>query len=297
MKDIILGVFRIILSLVFLISGFSKVVDSNGFIGKMFEFGFGYFSYIAPLISAFEIFIGLSILFKYNVKQNLITGLILTLLFSVVYIYLNIFFGIDDCGCFGDFLTLTPLQALLKNGVIIFVFLFLLKNNIKPTNNNIVKISILLISAISFSLSGYTINNSLVSVFTFNNLEGKSISESKLSKISLFTKNRNFTIFVYSPTCDHCWNATANVKEINESKLFGDVIGVISTSKMDFLQDYEKSFTPNFKTVVVDKKTLLHTFGNGYPKLLIIRNGKIVKVYNTSEIPCVKILKSHLKII
>jgi hypothetical protein len=87
------------------------------------------------------------------------------------------------------------------------------------------------------------------------------------------------------------------VKEINESKLFGDVIGVISTSKMDFLQDYEKSFSPNFKTVVIDKKTLLHTFGNGYPKLLIIRNGKIVKLYNNSEIPCVKILKSHLKII
>ena len=113
----------------------------------------------------------------------------------------------------------------------------------------------------------------------------------------MFSKDGNFTIFVYSPICDHCWNATANVKEINESKLFGDVIGVISTSKKDFLQDYEKSFTPNFKTVVIDKKTLLDTFGNGYPKLLIIRNGKIVKVYNNSEIPCVKILKSHLKII
>jgi hypothetical protein len=285
------------ISLLFILSGFSKVIDSQGFINKLWEYRIGYFSYLGPLLSSLEIYLGLSILLRYNIRISLFVGLILTSIFSIIFLFGNFFLGIKECGCFGEIIHLTTTENIIKNLILIIGFIYLLKGKIESRANKPIQLLVLLVSAISFSLSGYTIDNSLVSTFTFNNLEGKSISETKLSNITLFTKNRNFTIFVYSPTCDHCWNATANVKEINESKLFGDVIGVISTSKMDFLQDYEKSFSPNFKTVVIDKKTLLHTFGNGYPKLLIIRNGKIVKLYNNSEIPCVKILKSHLKII
>lgn len=56
-KQILLSFFRIIVRLIFINSGFSKVIDSNGFIRKMFEFGFDSFSCIAPLLSAFEIFL------------------------------------------------------------------------------------------------------------------------------------------------------------------------------------------------------------------------------------------------
>jgi uncharacterized membrane protein YphA (DoxX/SURF4 family) len=290
-------IFLLSTGLIFLFSGFSKAIDSQAFINKLWEYGFGYFGYLAPLVSSLEIYLGLSILLRYNVRISLFVGLILTSLFSIIFLFGNFFLGVKECGCFGEIIHLTTTETIIKNLFLIIGFTYLLKGKIESRANKPIQLLVLLVSAISFSLSGYTIDNSLVSTFTFNKLEGKSISETKLSNISMFSKDGNFTIFVYSPICDHCWNATANVKEINESKLFGDVIGVISTSKMDFLQDYEKSFTPNFKTVVVDKKTLLHTFGNGYPKLLIIRNGKIVKVYNTSEIPCVKILKSHLKII
>ncbi|CAN1576786.1 hypothetical protein MCERE19_04016 [Spirosomataceae bacterium] len=290
-------IFLLSTGLIFLFSGFSKAIDSQAFINKLWEYGFGYFGYLAPLVSSLEIYLGLSILLRYNVRISLFVGLILTSLFSIFFLFGNFFLGVKECGCFGEIIHLTTTETIIKNLFLIIGFTYLLKGKIESRANKPIQLLVLLVSAISFSLSGYTIDNSLVSTFTFNKLEGKSISETKLSNISMFSKDGNFTIFVYSPICDHCWNATANVKEINESKLFGDVIGVISTSKKDFLQDYEKSFTPNFKTVVIDKKTLLDTFGNGYPKLLIIRNGKIVKVYNNSEIPCVKILKSHLKII
>jgi hypothetical protein len=190
---------------------------------------------------------------------------------------------------------MTIIETIIKNLFLIIGFIYLLCLKIERRTNRLMQLLVFTISAISFSLSGYTIDNSLVSTLAFNKLEGKSISDTKLSNIALFPKNRNFTIFVYSPICEHCWNATANVKSINESKLFGDVVGIISSSKKEFLVDYEKNFTPNFKSIVIDKKVLLDTFGNGYPKLLIIKNGKIVKGYNNEQIPCLQILKTQFK--
>jgi uncharacterized membrane protein YphA (DoxX/SURF4 family) len=285
------------LGVVFITSGFSKAIDSQAFINKLREYGIGYFSYLAPLVSGLEIYLGLSILLRYNIRISLLVGLILTSLFSIIFLFGNFFLGVKECGCFGEIIHLTTTETIIKNLFLIIGFIYLLKLKIESSANKPIQLLVLLVSAISFSLSGYTIDNSLVSTFTFNKLEGKRISETKLSNISMFTKNRNFTIFVYSPICEHCWTATANVKTINDSKLFGELVGVISSSKKEFLLEYEKNFTPNFKSIVVDKKLLLETFGNGYPKLLIIKNGIIVKIYKNEDIPCLLILKTHLKII
>jgi uncharacterized membrane protein YphA (DoxX/SURF4 family) len=285
------------LGVVFITSGFSKAIDSQAFINKLREYGIGYFSYLAPLVSGLEIYLGLSILLRYNIRISLLVGLILTSLFSIIFLFGNFFLGVKECGCFGEIIHLTTTETIIKNLFLIIGFIYLLKLKIESSANKPIQLLVLLVSAISFSLSGYTIDNSLVSTFTFNKLEGKRISETKLSNISMFTKNRNFTIFVYSPICEHCWTATANVKTINDSKLFGELVGVISSSKKEFLLEYEKNFTPNFKSIVVDKKLLLETFGNGYPKLLIIKNGIIVKIYKNEDIPCLPILKTHLKII
>lgn len=296
-KRIFFKVLNVLLGLIFLFSGFSKAIDSQAFISKLWEYHLGYFSYSAPLISGLEVFLGLSIVFSINPRICLTIGLILISLFTIIFLFGNFFLGVKDCGCFGDILHLSTTETILKNLFLITGFIYLLSIKTERRTNRIIQLLVFSASALSFSLSGYTIDNSLASLLVFNKLEGTSISETKLSNISTFTKNKNFTVFVYSPICEHCWNATANVKTINDSKLFGDVVGVISSSKKEFLFDYEKNFSPNFKTIVIDKKLLLDTFGNGYPKLLIIKNGKVVKVYRNSEIPCLQILKSHLKII
>ena len=56
------------LGAVFIISGFSKAIDSQAFINKLSEYGIGYFSYLAPLVSGFEVFFRIFDITKLQIK-------------------------------------------------------------------------------------------------------------------------------------------------------------------------------------------------------------------------------------
>ncbi len=114
------------ISLLFILSGFSKVIDSQGFINKLWEYRIGYFSYLGPLLSSLEIYLGLSILLRYNIRISLFVGLILTSIFSIIFLFGNFFLGIKECGCFGEIIHLTTTENIIKNLILIIGFIYLL---------------------------------------------------------------------------------------------------------------------------------------------------------------------------
>lgn len=290
-----------LIGLIFIVSGVSKSLNSYEFINKLISYKLGYLSYIAPLISNLEIYLGLTFIFKINVRLSLLISVFIIVVFSIIYVYGNYYLGIFDCGCFGDFIILTPFQTLLKNFLLTIAFVYLLVGNklMLKSQFNLKTIKMYFLfafCAVSFTVSGFTIDQPLSSILKYNSLIGTKINKTTLSHINDFKVEKEFVLFVFSPICDHCWNSTENIKKISESKVFGKVFGIISNSKKGFLKQYEQKFNTNFKTIIIEKKILLDTFGNGYPKLLVIKNGKIVRIYKNDEIPCLEILKTHFNI-
>ncbi|MFD2520627.1 MauE/DoxX family redox-associated membrane protein [Emticicia soli] len=70
----------IVIGLLFLVSGFSKIIDSNGFIKLLFRYGLGSFSYIGPLLSPIEVLLGLCLIINTYVKKTAFFVFFLTII-------------------------------------------------------------------------------------------------------------------------------------------------------------------------------------------------------------------------
>lgn len=117
---------RIILGIVFIFSGFVKVVDPLGSAYKFtdyfnaFKLGFLEFSSLplGVLLSAFELVLGLTLILGYRRRTVFWILMWFMSFFTLLTLVLAIFNPVSDCGCFGDALILTNWQTFLKNAVL-----------------------------------------------------------------------------------------------------------------------------------------------------------------------------------
>ncbi len=131
MKEIL----RIIVALIFIVSGFVKAVDARGFSFKLEE----YFSPavfnipalealalpLAIIVVALEIILGLFLLFKIRLKFTLLSLIALCIFFGFLTFYSAYFNKVTDCGCFGDAIKFTPWQSFIKDLIILVVLIIL----------------------------------------------------------------------------------------------------------------------------------------------------------------------------
>lgn len=117
---------------VFLLSGYTKLYPIEPFEYTFVDLGFINWQ-IAPFVARFmiglEFFIGFLLFFNLNLRKIAYKSGIITLLIFCVYLILLIFFtgNKGNCGCFGSYIQMTPLQALIKNVVMLGIFFLLYK--------------------------------------------------------------------------------------------------------------------------------------------------------------------------
>lgn len=126
---------RIIVGVLFIISGLIKLNDPMGFSFKLEE----YFSpgvldlpFLTPLaltISIFvvivEVILGVLLLIGFKPKFTVWSLLLMIVFFTFLTFYSAYFNKVTDCGCFGDAIKLTPWESFTKD-VILLVFILIL---------------------------------------------------------------------------------------------------------------------------------------------------------------------------
>ena len=169
---------RIIVGGLFIFSGFIKLNDPVGFSFKLteyfsegvlnMEFLSPYALGIAVFIVILEIILGVMILLGYQKKPVLVMLLGLILFFTFLTFYSAYFNKVTDCGCFGDFLKLTPWESFWKD-VFLLVFIVILivgQKYIQPLFAEKVNLGITIVSLIACIFFGRHVLNHLP-VFDF----------------------------------------------------------------------------------------------------------------------------------
>ncbi|MCL2650972.1 MAG: DoxX family protein [Candidatus Azobacteroides sp.] len=122
-KKILVEVFRVLLGLLFIFSGFVKAVDPLGSAYKFHEYftAFG-MPFMEPLtlpasfiLSAFEFSLGVCILLGAYRKATSFSILAFMLVMTPLTLYLAIANPVSDCGCFGDALVISNWETFFKN--------------------------------------------------------------------------------------------------------------------------------------------------------------------------------------
>jgi len=129
-------IFRLIVSLTFIFSGFVKLVDPLGSSYKFQEY-FGsdvlnlefLIPYALPfsiLLIIAELLLGVMLLLGYLPKFTVWSLLVMILIFLFLTWYSAFYNKVLDCGCFGDALKLSPWDTFYKNVVLFALILVLL---------------------------------------------------------------------------------------------------------------------------------------------------------------------------
>lgn len=298
-KIIIASVISIILGLVFIYSGYSKI---NPVI-ETFEFTFVDIGianwYTAPLIArgliGLEFFIGLLLIANYNLKKftlPLMTGL---LLFFVVYllIQINSSGNHGNCGCFGERLHMTPLQAIYKNLVMIALgaVVYFLFDGWKLKANKLV-MSFCLVCALTVPF----ILNPVDYAYTSNNLDEKvnyplelnllfqpeDSIKVEIPKINL-RKGKHVVAFV-SLTCPHCRIAAKKFRLIKKNNPSLPIYFILNGDRKDYLPFIEDTKADNIPGSYCLGKSFVQLAGTNLPRIYYLDNGMVVKKVDYYEL-------------
>lgn len=118
---------RIVLACTFVVSGFTKVIDPWGTALKVNEYlsiyGFEWLKSWSMTFSIWicgaELMMGCMLLFRVRIRLVSIFALLSMLFFTLLTLLSATWLPVEDCGCFGEALKLTPWQTFFKNLVLL----------------------------------------------------------------------------------------------------------------------------------------------------------------------------------
>ena len=136
---VLVGVSRIFVGVLFIISGLIKLNDPVGFSFKLGDyfapevlnlpFLEPYALVIAVLVVILEVLLGVMLIVGYAKKITLWSLLLMIVFFTFLTFYSAYFNKVTDCGCFGDALKLTPWESFSKDVVLLVLILVLYKGS------------------------------------------------------------------------------------------------------------------------------------------------------------------------
>jgi hypothetical protein len=280
------------LGLIFLYSGYTKMLP----VIETFEFTFVDIGianwYTAPIIArlliGLEFFLGALLILNYDQKKFTIKFTIGLLVFFIIYLTLQIIFtgNNGNCGCFGEHLKMTPLQAIIKNVVMIAgaVVVYFLWEGWKFKYNKLF-LSFLLVTSmiVPFLFNpidySYSSNNLGEEVNYKLDLDKLYMPEdtSKVSVPSIDMRGGRYVIAFMSLSCPHCRIAAKKFRVMKKENPDLPVFFVLNGDRNKYPAFIEDTQADNVPFSYCNGKTFVQLAATSLPQIYYIDNGIVVK--------------------
>lgn len=136
-KENLSWILRLIISALFIVSAVAKLYPSPYFaistfeVKQLYSLGFseGFAPYFSRILIGIEFALGIAILLKDYLKKITIPATILLLAVFTIHLSYTTFVSgnAGNCGCFGELIPMTPVEAIIKNIIAIGLLIWLFK--------------------------------------------------------------------------------------------------------------------------------------------------------------------------
>lgn len=273
-------VFSFLLGIIFIVSGFSKLLNVQNFLGYITSLRiFNKFFFAAFLIPPFEIALGIFfILFLFS-RKTAVASLISLLVFTFVYLFGYFTSGLTDCGCFGGLALskMSPVMIVVRNTILLFLSGYIFFKPVPKPRYQTKRwpyYSVGTILTITLVLSG--ISSQKPFVHEGNNFVGKKVSETPFGPYVHTSPDSTYIIFAYHTTCPYCLNSVENVKAYARTHTVDRIIGITIGSREDF-DNFVKETDPNFSSTIIPKADF-DKFAPLVPKVFFIKKNIVTDV-------------------
>lgn len=269
-----------IVGVVFLSSGFIKVLYVAGFQNLIEQYGLGVFQYLAPLIILLEILLGMALVLGVMQRITAIAAILMLLVFTGAYTYGWLVNSVEDCGCFGNLVKSTPTITYIRNVILIAILIIVicLDEEVFYTIPNWKSVILLSVMIPSIFVAGLTfrINTHHTGSHPF---EGKDVSETPLRKYIRDDEKSKLVLFM-SYQCQHCWNSIENYKAYVEDGFVDTALCFAlcsaTPSEGDSVSLFFKESYPEVKCQDVIRDSVM--FVESTPTAFIIKNNKVDRI-------------------
>ena len=291
-EDLIPLIVRVLISLLFLVSAIAKLYPfemmtgiDKGFVqGQLVPMGFSesLASYFSRFIIGIELFIAFAILQKNYLKKIIIpSSIILVTIFSLHLSYKIILGDSSNCGCFGELIPMSPLEALIKNIITIIALVYLHKNTVED-NSSFLKIITQVLAFLLLMFAFVPVSKKV------NNKRVSSFSKYVSPEIDINTGKKILCFF--DAGCDHCMDAAKSLSNMSDSILdFPDVHIIFSDSEENKIPEFFSYAGKEFSYQVVpfyneddEVNSYLEILGFEYdnPVIIYLYNGNQIRFYD-----------------
>ena len=207
-RQLVWGI-RILVSALFILSALAKLYPSPVMGIAAFETKYlgaigidgGFAKVVSRLLIGFEISLAILLLLPYYLKKIVLPTTISLLSIFSIHLLVQVINGeASNCGCFGELIPMTPLEALIKNILTIGILvlpLTIFKDFIDETR----KINPLVIIGLTSSLLMFVLLPQSSAEITGSNVNNK---ESIYSIFFDDISEGNKLLCFFSPNCEHC---------------------------------------------------------------------------------------------
>ena len=278
------NVFRCLVGLVFLFSAYLKVIAINGFeiyVYTVNPFNLNFSFFFARLIIGVEFTIGILLLLGYRYKIIHTISIVLLSIFSIFLITQLVAGSKENCFCFGDAISFTPLESLVKNIALIIILLIIRK--LPATQFRYISIVSLLFSVgglvVPFIISPpdnwvqnryaqYTEFDAeiLTQTLTEPVYEGKHLNEGKK------------LICYFSMGCEYCKLTAGKITGMSEKmSIDSNIIYLFMGDEKNLNQFWDDSDSKKFTYYILPVEDFFKASGSHLPAIYFVENGNVVK--------------------
>jgi len=284
-KDAITNFLRAILGIIFLMSAISKLVAPGLFEITIMEQGIftsrEIVAYLSRFLIVMELFLGLALFQSFYLKNIILPLSIFILLAFTILLSFSVFAGdTNNCGCFGEVIKMSPLQAIIKNIFLIFIGMILFRLQGNNSTKIYIPILILVVSfGTVFGIAPIKSYDNLV--FTqYTNFENE-------GRVDL--TNGNNLVAVFFIECEHCIETAQEIVKLenetgNISNLYILFAGEDSDSIHSFI-DKTQIDHPYFRIPLEDFFGLI---GNSPPRIYWLKDGKVKEYWDDNFVVNIK---------
>jgi len=276
------------MGLLFIYSGYAKLQPIEPFEFTFVDMGIaGWRSapFIARFMIGLEFFIGLLLIFGLFIKRLTIKLTVISLLIFCLYLVFVILNtgNNGNCGCFGNKISMTPLEALIKNGITLIACFFIYKYydgfNYGKVSKWLLGVLFLGSFALPHILNYVDLDYSsayLTKKEDHFNLELDSLYKDakKNSPPTSLSKGKHIIAFM-SMSCPHCRIAAKKMRIIHEKNPSISMYLVLNGEDEKIKPFFEDTKATDIQYCILNGKNFIYLAGLDMPAIYMVNNSVV----------------------
>ena len=269
-------ILQLLLGITFLFSAYTKAVGPGFFEITLMDQGIApdriIASYLARFFIGLEFALGFLMLLPFYVKRLMQFTFFLLGGFTLHLIYLWSIGDTDNCGCFGEMISMTPEQSIIKNMIMLAIAFVVFRS----AQTKKIKIIIPIVFSAATIISMWIIlpipNHKEFPFESFTHFETR-------GRVDLSSGENLVAIF--NLDCEHCQQAATELGELKRNQEnFPELYVLYFQEGSTTVEDFESITQSSFPYDLIEVNTFFDLIGDSPPRVYHLKDGKVLGIWD-----------------